>query len=106
MKRTWHSKTQRLMVALAALTGCIFASGFLPSCETTLTTVNPCGSIFGFCDPIDVELLFADLPDFGRDPSCTIPYFGVNNPGGAGGGGGGGGAGANVGECAEVVLFP
>jgi len=72
----------RVWTGLAVLTaGAAFQ---IPSCEGVLTTFNPCGTIFGFCNSRDIDLLFADVPDFNLDPSCTIPFFGVNNPGDAG----------------------
>ena len=48
--------------------------GLLSSCEDILTTFNPCGNIFGFCTEEDIDLLFATIPDYGLDPTCTIPY--------------------------------
>ncbi len=64
------------------------------------TTFNPCGTIFAFCDPADIPLLFADIPYFRVDPTCTIPGFGFN-PDTAG----------NVptttsGGCADQFVFP
>ena len=107
MQKLSKTVTRRVFVGLATLTGCTFATGLLPSCETALTTVNPCGSVFGFCDPQDLDLLFADVPDYDLDPSCTIPYFGVNNGrDGGGGGGGGGGSQQNLGQCSLVPIFP
>ncbi|MHC4066650.1 MAG: hypothetical protein ACYSUI_19415 [Planctomycetota bacterium] len=94
---------RRVLTGLAVLTGCTFASGLLPSCETALTTVNPCGSILGFCDPTDIDLLFADVPDFELDPTCTIPYFDETL---FEGGGGGGGQQQNLGICAGGPIFP
>ncbi|HUU86084.1 MAG TPA: hypothetical protein VM243_21510 [Phycisphaerae bacterium] len=96
MTRSSTSRRSRLLIVMA-----VFACGqvlaLLPSCETVLTTANPCGSIFGFCDPIDVDLMFADIPDYSLDPSCSIPYYGVQN-----GAGGAGGAGA----CATTPVYP
>ncbi len=92
---------RRVLVTLAVMaSGSVSASGFLPSCETTLTTLNPCGSIFGFCDPTDVPLMFADIPDYELDPTCSIPYFGINNQGTGGGGGG------QTGTCATEPIYP
>ncbi len=48
---------------------------WIPSCETVLTTFNPCGNIFAFCDPNDIPLAFTDVPNFELDPTCTIPYL-------------------------------
>jgi len=104
--RTPATRTRNaLLIGAATLTGCVFASGLLPSCQTALTTVNPCGSIFGFCDPTDIDLLFADVPDYNLDPTCTIPYYGVYGDDQGGGGGGGGGQ-QNLGTCATTPVFP
>lgn len=43
-----------------------------------LTTFNPCGTVFSFCSAEDIPLLFADIPDFRLDPTCTIPGFGFD----------------------------
>ena len=99
MQRLSGRMKRRTLIALAVLlTGNL--AGLLPSCETTLTTFNPCGSIFGFCEPHDVELLFADIPDYELDPTCTIPYFGINNPDATGGTGGA------QGTCATSPVYP
>lgn len=60
-------------VACALAGGTTFIS--LPSCEAILTTVNPCATVFAFCDANDIDLLFADIPDFDLDPTCTIPLL-------------------------------
>lgn len=93
------------------LTGTAFQ---LPSCSGLLTTFNPCGTVFAFCNPQEIDALFGDIPDFSLDPSCTIPFFGVNNDGGVGGGTGGGGTGGigggfgggQSGTCSDTVIFP
>ena len=62
--------------------------GVIPSCETLLTTFNPCGSVFGFCNPVDIDRIFLDIGSEEaqlRDPSCTVPLFGVAFPGSSGG---------------------
>ena len=103
MERGPRKTKGRTFISLAVLlTGSLAVSGLLPSCETALTTFNPCGSIFGFCEPQDIDLMFADIPDYDLDPSCTIPYFGINNPDAPGGGGG---AGAQ-GNCATSPVYP
>lgn len=61
-----------MRVLLPALIGIQF--GFLPSCKGILTTFNPCGNIFAFCSEADIDLLFASVPDFNLDPTCTIPF--------------------------------
>ncbi len=70
-----HGFMRRLaiLMASAASGGIVLLS--LPSCEAVLTTVNPCATVFEFCDANDIELLFADVPDFDLDPTCTIPFL-------------------------------
>jgi hypothetical protein len=70
-------------MALLVATGAVLP-GIFPSCETTLTTLNPCGTIFAFCEPEDVYRIFADVPDFDYDPSCTIPFYGLDEENDAG----------------------
>ncbi len=102
MRRSFDQRKARLLIALAVLaSGQLMA--LLPSCETAVTTLNPCGSIFGFCDPTDIDRMFGSVPDFNLDPSCTIPFYGVDNPQGGGGGGGGG---AQLGVCATSPVYP
>lgn len=77
--------------ALAAMsTGAVMQ---IPSCEGVLTTVNPCGTVFAFCNARDIDALFGSVPDFYLDPTCTIPFFGVNNPEAAG-------------DCATIEIYP
>ena len=97
MEQSPRVRKPRLVVALAVL-ACGQVLALLPSCESALTTVNPCGSIFGFCDPTDIDVMFADIPDYDLDPSCSIPYYGVQNPGAAGAGG--------AGACATSPVYP
>jgi hypothetical protein len=68
-------------VARVLIPGAVmFQFGFLPSCEGLLTTFNPCGNILAFCSEEDIDLLFADIPDFDLDPTCTIPFGCGNGP--------------------------
>jgi hypothetical protein len=69
----WRVK-RRVFVVIAGLSCTVTQLGFLPSCEGLLTTFNPCGTIFGFCTERDVDLFFADVPDFDLDPTCTVPF--------------------------------
>lgn len=78
MTRLTRNRSLRIVASVAALMSGGMVLGLLPSCETVLTTFNPCGSIFGFCDPVDVNRLFAEVPDLDHDPSCTIPYYGID----------------------------
>lgn len=72
-------KPRSLRSRIAALTAVAISGGTLflslPSCETTLKTLNPCATVLDFCDANDIELLFADIPDYRLDPTCTIPYL-------------------------------
>ena len=69
-------KPPRVWVALAIMSaGSLFIS--IPSCEGVLTTFNPCGTIFAFCEPYEMDALFADIPDFALDPTCAVPYYGI-----------------------------
>ncbi len=51
----------------------------LPSCEGILTTFNPGGTIFSNISQTEILSLFADVPDWSADPSCSIPYYGIYN---------------------------
>ena len=62
--------------------------------------VHPCGTIFGFCEPTDIDRMFADIPDYDLDPSCTIPYYGLDAGGAAGGGAQG------LGACSTTPVYP
>jgi len=85
----------RVRLTFAMLVGVTMQLGWIPSCETIATTVNPCGTVLGFCNQEDVDLLFADIPDYELDPTCTIPFYGLDpdNAGTAGG-------------CANTDVFP
>ena len=98
MSKLSGTMKKRLFAVAAVVVGCNLA--LFPSCETVATTVNPCGSIFGFCDPTDVDRLFADIPDWDLDPSCSVPYYGLD-----GGGVGGGGA-QGLGVCSPTPVYP
>jgi hypothetical protein len=79
--------------ALAAFAVLAMGTAFqLPSCKGLLTTVNPCGTIFAFCTPEQLDLVFADIPDYDLDPTCSIPFFGITNS-------------ANAGTCGQVNVF-
>lgn len=103
MTSTTKSKVWRGIIGLAVVAGGGMSAAIFPSCETIATTVNPCGTIFGFCQPTDVDLLFADIPDFDLDPTCTLPLF---DPNIIGQGGGGGGVGQQLGTCAGASVYP
>lgn len=89
------------------LTGTAFQ---IPSCSNFLRVFNPCGTVFAFCNAREIDALFGDIPDYSLDPSCTIPFFGIDNDGAGGGTGGTGGSGGvgggQVGSCATQEIFP
>ncbi len=99
-KTTRSFRRSCLKLAVALGSGVCLATP-IPSCESVLTTVNPCGTVFAFCDPQDVDVLFATIPDFDLDPTCTIPFYGIDNPDDAGGGQGQVGPG-----CSDNVVYP
>ena len=96
MSRAPKNRRSQFLTVMAVL-ACGQVLALLPSCESTLTTLNPCGSIFGFCDPTDIDVMFADIPDYDLDPSCSIPYYGVQNPGAGTG---------PAGACATSPVYP
>ena len=68
---------QRWYAGLVVLTtGTAFIG--IPSCRGLLTTVNPCGTVFAFCTAEELDAFFGDIPDYSLDPTCTIPYFGLD----------------------------
>lgn len=72
----YSRRTRRAAVAALAV-GSLFQFAFLQSCDDRLTAltqfVEPCGTIFGNCNPGDFQVNAADVGDFCVDPSCTIP---------------------------------
>ncbi len=46
--------------------------------ETALMAINPCGTVLSNCTANDWYRLmvwpYVNWPDYGRDPSCIIPY--------------------------------
>ena len=74
MFRLRKSRTRRAVVSLLA-GATVLQFGFLDSCTGILTVFNPCGTVFGFCEQEDLDLLLAgNIPDWDLDPTCTIPY--------------------------------
>ncbi len=61
------------LVAAGALMFATSLFGLVPSCEGVTKYFDPCGTILGNCAPGTFELLFADVPDWDVDPTCTIP---------------------------------
>lgn len=74
MQRGGFGTKGRRMVVLLSTGAMLFQFGFLPSCRGLLTTLNPCGTILGFCSQEDIDFFFADIPDPDLDPTCTIPF--------------------------------
>ncbi len=64
----------KLCVASSKLLGVLFISVLFGG--TCITSINLCGTVFTFCEPVDqLNLMFPylEMPDYGTDPSCTIP---------------------------------
>jgi len=83
---------QKVYVGMAVMA---VGTTFLPSCGGLLTTVNPCGTVFAFCTAEELDAFFGSFPDYSLDPTCTIPYFGLDpaNQGALGG-------------CANINVYP
>jgi hypothetical protein len=64
---------RRVMMGMATLSGCTFLLLNQTQCEWLVTRFDPCGTIFANCEPGTFQLQFADVPDYGVDPTCTIP---------------------------------
>jgi len=72
MRRYKFLRKAVLSASVLLAGGTVLGSG----CMNTLASVNLCGTVFPWCDPVDqVNLLYPmlELPDFDVDPSCTIP---------------------------------
>jgi hypothetical protein len=67
-RRTWTT------LAILAAGATVFA---IPSCQGMLTTFNPCGTVFDFCEPYEIDALFADTTDYSLDPTCSIAFYGI-----------------------------
>ena len=68
--RRWNKWQAGLRIMLASsLMGTVFQAGCLGKLASN---VNPCGTILD-CDPVEWDLMFHDYPDWGIDPTCTIP---------------------------------
>jgi hypothetical protein len=102
------SERKKFMAGAIAVLSAGSVAAIFPSCETIATSLNPCGSVFGFCEPNDVVRMFGSIPDYDIDPTCTLPLFGVEsgNQQGGGGGGGGGGGQQNLGTCTTTPVYP
>jgi len=62
-----------MTIAMLSIGGGLLQVG---SCAATVArNVNPCGTIFTetFCDPQAWDLLWVEVQDWERDPTCTIP---------------------------------
>ncbi|HRX85996.1 MAG TPA: hypothetical protein P5572_13335 [Phycisphaerae bacterium] len=68
---------RRACVGMAVVaTGTAFIS--LPSCQGVLTTFNPCGTVLSFCTAEELDALFSPIPNYNLDPTCSIPFFGLD----------------------------
>lgn len=76
-RKRGQRRLRRAFIGMAALsTGTAFLS--IPSCQGALTTFNPCGTVFAFCTAEQLDVLFSDIPNYNLDPTCSIPFFGLD----------------------------
>lgn len=88
-----HRGIRRMVVGLAVLTtGITYLN--IPSCQGLLTTVNPCGTVFSFCTAEELAATLSNTPNYNLDPTCSIPFFGVNQ-----------GTAGVAGTCGTVNVF-
>lgn len=69
-----HKMLQKTLLGLSALLagGTMLGNG----CMNTIASLPICGGVLTFCTPQDqLNLLYPllDVPNYGWDPSCTVP---------------------------------
>ena len=73
MTRSKNHRLTRLFMLAATSFGATIYVSLGTACEWATTRFDPCGTILGNCSPGAFDLAFADVPDLGLDPTCTIP---------------------------------
>ncbi len=77
MTRRSSAIRKRLATAALLTSGTVFQFGFLGTCEEKLYNVtdyvDPCGTIFGNCEPGDMQIQNSYPGDYCLDPACTVP---------------------------------
>lgn len=73
MTRSKNHRLTRLFMLAATSFGATIYVSLGSACEWATTRFDPCGTLFGNCSPGTFDLAFADVPDLGLDPTCTIP---------------------------------
>ncbi len=83
MRRTLVKRIQAagLLLATASVPFQLLPVG---GCRELTEFLNPCGSVFAFCEAEDLDFLNRTIPDFQDDPSCTIPFACGDPPFGTG----------------------
>ena len=76
-KRQSQSIGRTLCRALVGIAVVGAGTTFL-NCQGALTTFNPCGTVFSFCTAEELDALFSPIPNYNLDPTCSIPYFGLD----------------------------
>ena len=91
MSRSTRRFKKAWVCAAVATVGSLCLS--IPSCQGLLTTFNPGGTVFSSFTDYQLDALLGDIPDWNLDPTCTIPYYGVNNT-------------DTAGTCAQNIIYP
>jgi len=74
LRMTKHRLAVGLLIVAPLIAGTTVGMNCL---ETFLLSVTPCGTVLTNCTPDDwVQMIWPILtvPDYERDPSCTVPY--------------------------------
>ena len=66
------------------IAGTLFQLGWVGTCNDRMLGltdyVEPCGTIFGNCEPGDFQVYNSDIGDYCVDPACTVPGACENDP--------------------------
>lgn len=82
MKKTILRRSRSL--GLVVLSGSMMFQFGIGACRGVTEFLNPCGTVFSFCDAEDLDFLNRTIPDFEDDPTCTIPFACGDAPFGTG----------------------
>jgi len=71
--KLFRDRNKRIRAAgMLILTGAVTFQFGIGACRELTEIMNPCGTVFSFCSPEDLDFLNRDIPDFENDPTCTI----------------------------------
>jgi hypothetical protein len=91
MSRSTRRLNKAWICGAVAIVGSVCLS--IPSCQGVLSTFNPGGTVFSSITNYQLDALLGDVPDFSLDPTCTIPFYGVDNT-------------SSAGTCATTPTYP